>query len=65
MGVQGQGKEGDLLAGAKPGQGRVSQNLAKLWPVWDLITGGHFEGRYGGHKLIGDLIDSWARIRGG
>jgi hypothetical protein len=29
-------KKGDVLAGAEPGRGRVSQKLAELGPVWDL-----------------------------
>ena len=32
-------KKGDVLAGVEPGQGRVSQKLAELGPVWDLTTG--------------------------
>ena len=36
-------RKGDVLAGAPPGQGRVSQRLAELGPVWDLTTGGYFD----------------------
>ena len=44
-----------MLAGAPPGQGRVAQRLAELGPVWDLTTGGYFEGREGVHKLIKEM----------
>ena len=50
-----------MLAGAEPGRGRVSQKLAELGPVWDLTTGGYFEGSTGVHKLIGVMTDSWAK----
>ena len=36
-------RRGDELGGAAPGQGRVSQRLAELGPVWDLTVGGYFE----------------------
>ena len=35
-------KKGDMLAGAEPGRGRVSQKLAELGQVWGLTTGGCF-----------------------
>ena len=54
-------KKGNELAGAEPGQERVGQKVAELGPVWDLTTGGYFEGSSGVHKLIGELTDSWAR----
>ena len=54
-------RRGDQLAGAQPGQGRVSQKLAELGPVWDLTTGGYFEGSSGLHQLIGCLTEAWAR----
>ena len=54
-------KKGDVLAGAEPGRGRVSQKLAELGPVWELTTGGYFEGSTGVHRLIGVLTDSWAK----
>ena len=50
------------MAGAEPGRGRVSQKLAELGPVWELTTGGYFEGSEGVHKLIGVLRDSWAIV---
>ena len=54
-------RRGDEMAGAEPGRGRVSQKLAELGPVWELTTGGYFEGSEGVHKLIGVLRDSWAQ----
>ena len=53
-------RRGDVLAGAQPGQGPVSQKLAEVGPVWDLTTGGFFEGSAGVHRLVGQLTDSWA-----
>ena len=49
------------MAGSEPGRDRVSQKLAELGPVWELTTGGYFEGSEGVHKLIGVLRDSWAK----
>ena len=37
-------KKGDVLAGAQPGQGRLSQKQAELGPVWDLTTGATMKG---------------------
>ena len=54
-------RRGDVLAGALPGQGRVSQRLAELGPVWDLTTGGYFEGSEGVHKLIKEMGDAWCK----
>ena len=53
-------RRGDVLAGAQPGLGPVSQKLAELGPVWDLTTGGYFEGSAGIHKLVSQMTDSWA-----
>merc|ERR1719319_1723467 len=52
--------QSEYQAGAKPGLGPVSQKLAELGPVWDLTTGGHFEGSAGIHKLVSQMTDSWA-----
>ena len=54
-------RRGDELAGAQPGQGRVSQKLAELGPVWDLTTGGYFEGSEGVHKLVKEMMEAWCR----
>ena len=54
-------RRGDELAGAQPGQGRVSQKLAELGPVWDLTTGGYFEGSEGVHKLVKEMVEAWCR----
>ena len=54
-------RRGDELAGAPPGQGRVSQRLAELGPVWDLTTGGYFEGSEGVHKLVKEMGDAWCK----
>ena len=50
-----------MLAGAEQCWGRVSQKLAEPGPVWDLTTGGYFEGSTGVHKLLSVLTDSWAK----
>ena len=54
-------RRGDELGGATPGQGRVSQRLAELGPVWDLTVGGYFEGSEGVHKLV----RQWERLGAG
>ena len=54
-------RRGDELGGAAPGQGRVSQRLTELGPVWDLTVGGYFEGSEGVHKLVQAMGEAWCR----
>ena len=45
----------------KPIGNPLQQMIFELGPVWDLTTGGHFEGSDGLHKLVQAMGDAWCK----